>query len=65
MKRNMGDIDRLIRAVIGIVLLVLGVILAGWWWIAFAVGAVLLLTAAVAWCPLYVPFKFSTYKPKK
>ncbi|RPI83819.1 MAG: DUF2892 domain-containing protein, partial [Chloroflexi bacterium] len=25
-------------------------------------GAVFLLTAIFAFCPLYVPFKFSTYK---
>lgn len=65
MKRNMSDIDRIIRVIIaalfaylyfgGIVTGTLGIIL-------LVLGAVFLLTAVVAFCPLYAPFKFSTYK---
>lgn len=50
MSRNEGVIDRLIRAVVGIALIVWA--LAGgpvWAWI----GVVPLVTAAVGWCPLY------------
>jgi len=39
----------------GIVTGALGVVLV-------VLGAVFLLTAIFAFCPLYVPFKFSTYK---
>ena len=65
MKRNMSNFDRIIRVVVaalfaflyfsGIVGGVFGVVL-------LVLGAVFLLTSAIAFCPLYVPFKISTYK---
>lgn len=65
MKRNMSNPDRIIRVIVaalfaylyfgGIVTGTLGIIL-------LVLGAVFLLTAVVAFCPLYAPFKFSTYK---
>jgi hypothetical protein len=65
MKRNMSDIDRIVRVVIaalfaylyfsGIVTGALGIVLV-------VLGGVFLLTAIVAFCPLYAPFKFSTIK---
>ena len=65
MKRNMSNADRIIRVIVaalfaylyfgGIVTGTLGIIL-------LVLGAVFLLTAVVAFCPLYAPFKFSTYK---
>lgn len=65
MKRNMSDLDRIIRVILaalfaylyfgGIVTGALGIVLV-------VLGAVFLLTAAIAFCPLYAPFKFSTYK---
>jgi thiamine transporter ThiT len=65
MKRNLSNTDRLIRVVVaalfaalyfsGMVTGVLGIIL-------LVLGAVFLLTSVVAFCPLYLPFKFSTYK---
>jgi hypothetical protein len=65
MKRNMSNTDRIVRAVIaalfaylyfgGIVTGILGIVLV-------VLAAVFLLTAAISFCPLYAPFKFSTYK---
>ncbi|MDX1416755.1 MAG: DUF2892 domain-containing protein [Candidatus Promineifilaceae bacterium] len=65
MKRNMSNIDRIIRVVLaalfaylyfgGIVTGVLGIILV-------ILAGVFLLTSIVAFCPLYLPFKISTYK---
>ena len=65
MKRNLSNTDRIIRVVVaalfaylyfgGIVTGILGIVLV-------VLGAVFLLTALVAFCPLYAPFKFSTYK---
>lgn len=65
MKRNMSNVDRVIRVVVaaifaylyfaGIVTGTLGIIL-------LVLGAVFLLTSIVAFCPLYTLFKFSTYK---
>jgi len=65
MKRNMSNTDRIVRVVVaalfaylyfsGTVAGTLGIVLV-------VLGAVFLLTAVVAFCPLYAPFKFSTYK---
>jgi len=65
MKVNESNADRIIRAVLGVVLLFLGFggMLAGTWAIvAEVLGAIMLLTAAIGFCPLYTLFKFSTKK---
>lgn len=65
MKRNMSDIDRIVRVVVAAVFayLYFGGIATGTLGIVLVVlGAVFLLTAVVAFCPLYLPFKLSTYK---
>lgn len=61
MKTNMGSIDRVVRGVAGIALVAWA--LAGgpvWAWI----GVVPLATAALGWCPAYVPFGISTCAKK-
>lgn len=50
MKKNIGGIERAARAVVGIAVIAVGVYYQSWWG---AIGAVLLLTAAVGWCPPY------------
>jgi hypothetical protein len=66
--QNMGTIDRIIRGILGLGLIIAGVVLqltAGqFWWLAL-IGAVPLLTATVAVCPLYLPFGLSTKGKKK
>jgi len=57
MKVNMGVVDRGIRAVVGVVIIILGVAYKSWWG---AVGLLPLLTAAIARCPAYLPFGIST-----
>ena len=63
MKTNVGGIDRILRAVIGLGLIALT--LAGtigvWGWI----GVVPLLTAALGFCPIYTMLGFSTCTMKK
>ena len=59
MKFNMGTLDRTLRFIGGLIIMLLGYIYESWWGI---VGLVPLLTAFIGWCPLYVPFKFSTKK---
>lgn len=61
MKQNMGTTDRVIRAVVGIAGVALGFYWQTWWGL-FAL--IPLVTAAVGFCPLYVPFKISTIKKK-
>ena len=60
---NVGGIDRILRAIIGIVLIAL--VFVGpqtpWGWI----GVVPLLTAIVGWCPPYALLGLSTCSPKK
>jgi hypothetical protein len=65
MKRNLSNLDRILRTVLAAVFayLYFGGVVTGLFGIVLVVlAAVLLVTAIVAFCPLYVPFKFSTYK---
>jgi hypothetical protein len=65
MKRNMSNTDRIIRVVLAAVFayLYFGGIVTGTLGIVLIVlGGVFLLTSIVAFCPLYVPFKLSTFK---
>ena len=55
---NMGKIDRIIRAVLGIAAVGWGVMNSNI--IADVVGGVLLFTAIIGWCPLYVPLSMNT-----
>lgn len=63
MKSNEGTIDRIIRAVVGVAALV-GAFAIGSGSVAFVlllvVGAILLVTAAVGFCPLYRMLGIST-----
>lgn len=67
--KNVGSVDRGFRAVVGIVAFVLALTwfqvmdgsLAGL--IAGGIGIILLLTAVIGACPLFVPLKVSTCKP--
>jgi hypothetical protein len=65
MNRNMSNVDRLIRVILAVVFgyLYFGGVVTGTLGIVLLVlGVVFLLTSLVAFCPLYVPFKISTYK---
>lgn len=58
---NMGSIDRIIRGIVGIVLLALIVVFpeASWrWW--GLIGIVPLATAIIGWCPAYTIFGLNT-----
>jgi len=68
--KNVGTVDRAVRGLVGVVALVLaftmlnvmegaigGIVAAG-------VGAIMLLTAAIGMCPLYLPIGLSTCKTK-
>lgn len=53
MTKNVGDLDRMVRLGLGIVLLALLVLMDGpLRWIGLT-GLVFLATAAVTWCPVY------------
>ncbi|HTO77588.1 MAG TPA: DUF2892 domain-containing protein [Thermoanaerobaculia bacterium] len=65
MKKNMGTIDRAIRilAAVAIVVLYFTGRISGT--LAIVLGAfavIFLVTSSIAWCPGYAPFGFSTRK---
>lgn len=62
MKTNMGKLDRILRAIVGLVLLYLAYAgtFSTWAWAGYVVGAVLLATAAIGWCPPYALFGWNT-----
>ncbi len=65
MKRNMSNLDRTIRVVVAAIFayLYFGGIVTGIFGIILVVLAgIFLLTSLFAFCPLYLPFKFSTQK---
>ncbi|MEV8468428.1 DUF2892 domain-containing protein [Fluviibacterium sp. DFM31] len=56
MTANVGKIDRILRAVIGVILLLValtGAVSGGLFWLALVVGAVMLATSAMKFCPAY------------
>jgi hypothetical protein len=62
---NESGVDRLIRVVAGVVILVLGWagIVSGTFGLVLKIlGFIPLLTGIVGWCPLYALFKFRTNK---
>jgi hypothetical protein len=62
MTPNVGSVDRIARAIAGLVLIALATTgtIGVWGYI----GVVLLATAAIGWCPAYLPFGLSTCKVK-
>ncbi|MEN8235053.1 MAG: DUF2892 domain-containing protein [Actinomycetota bacterium] len=61
--KNEASWDRIVRVVLGVVLIGLGlggVIGSPWGWIAALVGAVFLVTGALGVCPIYLLLKTST-----
>lgn len=52
MQTNVGNVDRAVRAVLGLVLILLPFVAGLPWWVAL-IGAVALGTAAMRSCPLY------------
>jgi len=57
MKRNLGNADRGVRIVLGLAVGAAGLYFSSWFGL---VGLVLLATALVGRCPLYMPFGIST-----
>jgi hypothetical protein len=52
MKQNVGKMDKMVRVIAGVVLVILGLSLEGMSWLGF-VGLVPLVTAALGYCPAY------------
>ncbi|MBR9970648.1 YgaP family membrane protein [Magnetospirillum sulfuroxidans] len=60
MNKNVGGIDRILRIVVGLVLIALAVTgTVGVWGY---IGVVPLLTGLIGWCPAYLPLGIKTCK---
>ena len=57
MTKNVGNVERVIRAIVGLGIIGAGVYFQNWWG---AVGAIPLLTAVIGWCPPYALFGINT-----
>jgi|WetSurMetagenome_2_1015567.scaffolds.fasta_scaffold35508_2 hypothetical protein len=65
MKRNESGLDRIIRVVIGLVFIGLfaaGVVVGWLGWLLLVIGAILLGTGIIGFCPLYAALKLNTNK---
>ena len=62
MKKNVGSADRIIRIIMGIVILGLGYYFHSWWGL---IGIVPIFTASINWCPAYMPLGISTCRTKQ
>ncbi|MCL9970512.1 DUF2892 domain-containing protein [Anoxybacillus kestanbolensis] len=61
MKANVGSVDRIIRLILGVALLGLFFLEGNIKYVGI-LGIVLIITAFVTFCPLYVPFRINTTK---
>ena len=54
---NLGKTDRILRALIGAALIIIGYLYNSWLVIA---GGIIFLTSVFSWCPIYAPFNYSS-----
>ena len=57
MQPNVGRTDRIVRIVVGIVIILLGLVYQSWWGV---IGLIPVATGLLRWCPAYLPFGFSS-----
>lgn len=57
MESNIGSTDRIVRVVLGLVIVGLGIAYGSWWGL---IGLIALATAAINWCPAYRLLGLST-----
>ena len=61
MKQNIGSADRAIRIVAGLIIIFIGIYFKSWWGV---IGVLPIITAALGWCPAYLPFGINSCKEK-
>lgn len=67
MKKNMGSADRIIRVIIAAIISILyftNTISATFGIVLLVLAAIFVITSSISFCPLYAPFKFSTFSMK-
>lgn len=68
MKKNMGSIDKIVRIVLALVIVILyftNVVSGVLGIILLVVAGIFVLTSLISFCPLYLPFGISTCKKKE
>lgn len=61
MKQNVGPVDRVLRVILGVVLVYAALTVSGLWaWVAGGAAAIMFVTALVGFCPLYALFGINT-----
>jgi len=57
MNINVGNIERIVRVVIGLAIIIWGFYAKNWWG---AIGIIPLVTGLIGWCPLYALLRINT-----
>lgn len=68
MKKNMGSIDKIVRIVLALVIVVLyftNVVSGTIGIVLLVVAGIFVLTSLISFCPLYLPFGINTCKKKE
>jgi hypothetical protein len=68
MKKNMGSIDKIVRIVLALVVVILyftNVVSGVLGIVLLVVAGIFVLTSLISFCPLYMPFGISTCKKKE
>jgi hypothetical protein len=60
--KNVGHIDRIVRIVLGVLILSVAIYYESLWGI---LGLVMLASGTLRFCPVYFPFGFSTHREKE
>ncbi|MCF8001488.1 MAG: DUF2892 domain-containing protein [Halanaerobiales bacterium] len=61
MEKNVGSTDKIIRYILGVLIIGAGIMYNSWWGI---IGVIPIFTAALGWCPLYKIIGTTTKKKK-
>ena len=59
MVTNIGDVERMLRILVGLLFIGLAFAQGGMWWLGL-LGVIPVFTGLMGWCPVYLPFKIST-----
>lgn len=59
MTANIGTTDKILRIILGLIIIALGIVYSSWWGL---IGVVPILTALINYCPAYSLINFSTNK---
>ena len=68
MKKNIGKTDRIIRLIVAVIFAILyftETVTGVWGTVLIILAAVMLLTAFIRFCPLYLPCRFSSCKKEE